>query len=406
MPVTISNRITLPVSSWGLQTSTVCEPTVAQLNDRILATGNWYAGASDDGGTNWTDLSPYTFFPAANGGFCCDQSTVADPGRGLMAWVLQYSRDDVENTLRIAVNRGGDFATGSWDLYDITPTMVDPQWQNEWFDYNHVTISTNCLYVVTNMFDFADRFTRCIVMRFSLDDLQDGSLSDYDLFIAPSRYFSLRATEGASDEMYFFAHKSTGTMTVFQWPESDAAPASFDVNITRWRRGTLSSTTPDGTDWIKRGDGRITAAWSSGGLIGALWMSNTVDGRPVPFVRAVCIDPKAQALVSEPDIWTESFSPGFPTAGVNSAGQVGLSFFYGGGPIFVNHGIGTIDLVTFRWSLRRAFGGTNGPADNKWGDYLSCRSDPNDNGGWISSGFTLNGGQGRRDIQPHIVYFS
>ena len=135
-------------------------------------------------------------------------------------------------------------------------------------------------------------------------------------------------------------------------------------------------------------------------------MSNTVDGRPVPFVRAVCIDPKAQALVSEPDIWTESISPGFPTAGVNSAGQVGLSFFYGGGPIFVNHGIGTIDLATFRWSLRRAFGGTNGPADNKWGDYLSCRSDPNDKCGWISSGFTLNGGQGRRDIQPHIVYFS
>ena len=173
MPVTISNRIFPPVQSWGLQTSTVCEPTIAQLDSQILATGNWYAGTSNDGGNTWVDLSPYTFFPPVNGGFCCDQSTVADPSRGLMMWVLQYSRDAVENTLRLAVNRDHEFSAGSWDLYDLTPTMIDPQWQQEWFDYNHVTISSNFLYVVTNMFDFADRFTRCVVFRFSLDDLQN-----------------------------------------------------------------------------------------------------------------------------------------------------------------------------------------------------------------------------------------
>jgi hypothetical protein len=406
--VTISKTASLPVAAWGGATSTVCEPTAAQLGRNLLVTGNWYAGVSADGGATWAHVSPYTFFQSASGGFCCDQTTVAASSRGLMAWVLQYSKDTAakENTLRLAVNTDGNLESGIWDLYDLTPTVVDSGWTNEWFDYNHIAISNDFLYIVTNMFNFADVFTRCVVFRFSLDELRDGSVTDFDLFIAPEEYFSLRATEGAKDEMYFFAHKSTGTMTVFRWPETTDAPTSFDVNITRWRRGQLTSMTPDGSNWLRRGDGRITGAWAADGRIGALWMSNTLSDRPNPFIRALVIDPQAQALVGEPNLWSSDFALGYPTVGVNAAGAMGVAFFYGGGTRSVNHAVGTLDTATQAWSLRRAVAGTNGPADDKWGDYQSCRPDPDNRNGWLASGFTLDGGQERSDIQPHLVYFN
>ena len=195
-------------------------------------------------------------------------------------------------------------------------------------------------------------------------------------------------------------------MTVFRWPESDAAPSSFDVNVTRWVRGTLVSQTPDGSNWLRRGDGRITAGWAADGKIGALWMSNAQGTRPNPFLRAVCIDPTTESLIAEPDLWTPHFALGYPSAGVNAEGEVGLSFFYGGGNAFVNHAVGRLDLNTLRWSLRSAVRGDSGPADNKWGDYLSCRPDPGNSAGWVAAGFTLQGGRTRSFIQPHLVYFS
>lgn len=409
MPVTITNIMSLPNQVFAGRTSTVGEPSVTQLGSDILATGNWYAGTSSNSGGNWQSRRPDIFFPSASDGFCCDQTSVTDTSRGLVAWILQYKKDTTDNTLRVAVKSDGDLSGGSWDLYDFTPTQVDPGWSQQWFDYNHVALSNNFLYVVTNMFDFnqpRNRFIRCVVFRLSLDALKAGNLQTYELYEAPSEYFSLRATEGAGDEMFFFAHKSTTTLTIFRWPEGDDEPTTFDVDIARWNRGTLFSKTPDGSNWLRRGDGRITAGWTSGIKIGALWMSNAIGQRPHPFLRSVCIDTATETLIGEPDVWTANFGLGYPSAGVNADGEVGVTFFYGGGTAFVNHAVGTLDVGTLTWSLRRAVRGTNGPVDDKWGDYLSCRPDPNNGSGWISSGFTLQGGRTEAFIQPHLVYFS
>jgi len=325
--VTISRVVTIPATATTNRASNVCEPSVAQLGSEILATGNWYTGISSDDGNNWQDLDPYSFFTPVNGGFCCDQTTVSDSSRNLMIWLLQYSIDNQENTLRVAVNRFGSISTSNWDLYDFTPTQIDPAWSKEWFDYNHVTISNNYAYVISNMFDFNDNFTRCVVIRLALDELQNDTLNTFDLFVAPSSHFSLRATEGATDEMYFFSHKSTSVITVFQWPESQAQPIAFDVDISQWNRGTLHSPTPDGSNWLRRGDGRITAGWKSGNLIGALWNSNAKGQMPHPHIRAVVIDTTTQARVAEPDLWNPNFAFGFPSAGVNANAEVGLTFF-------------------------------------------------------------------------------
>ena len=54
----------------GAGTSTVGEPSAAINRDTAFQTGNWYAALSNNSGRNWTYVSPYTFFPAVDGGFC------------------------------------------------------------------------------------------------------------------------------------------------------------------------------------------------------------------------------------------------------------------------------------------------------------------------------------------------
>ena len=73
-------------------------------------------------------MSPYTFFPSIDGGFCCDQKAIYVNSHNLAVWVLQYSDNGSKNTLRIAVAttraklRSG--LASDWDYYDFNPQQV------------------------------------------------------------------------------------------------------------------------------------------------------------------------------------------------------------------------------------------------------------------------------------------
>src|SRR5207244_2692192 len=56
-------------------------------------------------------------------------------------------------------------------------------------------------------------------------------------------------------------------------------------------------------------------------------------------------------------------------------------------------------------SLQTTRTGTNGPSDEKWGDYLTCRRHSPDGLTWIATGFTLQGGGSRSDVEPRVVHF-
>ena len=48
---------------------------------------------------------------------------------------------------------------------------------------------------------------------------------------------------------------------------------------------------------------------------------------------------------------------------------------------------------------------THGPGEGKWGDYLACRRHPSRPTAWIASGYALDGGVDRRNIEPRVVAF-
>jgi hypothetical protein len=398
----IFKNTALPVAATSGQTSTVGEPSLANDGTQIYYSGNWYAARSLNNAATWTYVNPFTTFPSADGGFCCDQTLIYDPTRDLTIWLLQYLRAANTNTLRIAIKKG----VGGGNLtyfYDIKPGGVNPAWSQEWFDYNSAAISNNFVYITTNSFS-GNTWKRAVVFRISLDMLAAGGPLQYTHFMTTAAG-SLRCTQGAREIMYFGSHISMASMRVWTWPESAASPASNDIAVASWTEGNYSAPGPDNRNWMSRTDGRVTGAFLSRGLIGFLWTANTQAGRPKPYVRVVRVNAVTKALVDQPDIWNASWAYAYPDAAVSDSGDVGITLFRGGGPIFPTHQVGIWHNANNAWQISDTKAGTSGPQDTKWGDYLTCRRHAPDGFTFIASGYTLQGGAQQSNIEPRYVHF-
>lgn len=390
------------------QVSTIGECSIANNGKQILVTGNWFAVNSMNNGKKWEYINPFTNFPTADDGFCCDQTLLYDAKTDLSFWLLQYNKkNDVNNTLRLAVKKGATLNDKNWDLWDFTPQSINPSWKNQWLDYNHAAVSNKFLYICSNMF-MKEAFTRCIVLRIPLKALQKGKNVSFDYFETKAD-FSLRCVQGATNTMYFAAHSgATGNNSIrlFSWPENTIDVSKKDIPVTAWSGGSYRSLGPDGTNWLGRADNRITGAWLSKGSLGFMWtVSKRGDKRPHPHVRVAVIDAAKMELIDEPDIWSPDHAFGYPDAYPNSKGEVGITLFMGGGKITPAHVVGAYNAKAKNWLLKTARTGTNGPRESTWGDYITIRPLSPDNKKWIAAGYTLQGGKEATDAEVHTVQF-
>ncbi|MBL7729646.1 MAG: hypothetical protein JNM88_00595, partial [Chitinophagaceae bacterium] len=394
-----------PATAVAGQTSTVCEPSVGVRGNSIFYTGNWFAAKSTDNGANWTFISPYTqLAPPGSLQFCCDQTVIYDPSRKLTIWLLQYSADATgENVLRVAVNKSTTLADNGWYWWDLKPSL-NIKWKAQWFDYNHAALSSNYLYVGTNVFNSSNKFTRGLVFRLSLDELANSASNlKFDHFESTS--FSLRCTQGATGTMYFGSQRSDKELNVFEWKESSKVVKEYHVPVTAFKNGTYTANCPDGRNWLNRCDERITGAWVSKGVIGFMWTANKQAGRPYPFVRVVRITASNMTKLDEPDIWSPNLAYAYPDSSPNADGTVGISILFGGGTKYPSHAVGAFDDATKKWVLQVNQSGTHTSADLKWGDYVTCRQHSPSTKTWAASGFILKGGSSRTSIQPLYVQF-
>jgi len=386
-------------------TSQVGEPSVANNGKWIFLSGNWYASLSLDNGVTWSYVDPYTTFPAASGGFCCDQVVLYDPSRDLLFWLLQYVNDANRNTLRLATARGSNLASNSWYWYDFTPDGVNSSWTKQWFDYPDLALSNNYLYITSNMFMINGGWTRSVVLRLSLDQLAAGAGLNYNYYESTT-HGSLKCTQGARDIMYFGAHNSLSSVRVFSWPEATTSVSWNDVNISSWSDATRVAPGPDGRDWCGRADGRITGGWVANGVIGFMWSAaQTPPSRPFPYVKVVRIREATKTLIDQPDIWSVTSAWIYPSVCPNDRGHVGLSIFYGGGSLYPSHAVGIWDDYSTGWTTFTTRTGTHGPNTNKWGDYIACRRHAPDGLTWIATGFTEQGGTVGGNIEPRFIHF-
>ncbi len=411
--ITLETNRALSDQETNDSTSTVHEPSVSVRGPEILYTGNWYAAFSTDNGATFSYMNPDTTFPnIPNQPWCCDSYTRYDKNTDTMFWFLQYVHDGNGNTIRLALAQGDDISNQNWRFYDFTPKAVG-NWDNAWFDYPAMAISENNLYITINKFSANPctptncPFKGAVIFRLPLEKLAAYEGFTYNYFETIENG-ALRPTQGATDTMYFGDHVNPQTLRVFSWPENSSIISSTDVSVDVWTRpfGTAVAPGPDGNDWVGRVDSRVTAAWKSGDTLGFAWTAAQDSNFAFPHVRVALLNKDTKAVIGQPHLWNSNFAFAYPAAAPNSNGVVGISVLYGGGSQFhPSHAVGFLKDSNTDWELVTTINGTHGPNDRKSGDYVTIEKGPNSTS-WVTTGFSLQEGSTRTDIQPRYVRFS
>jgi hypothetical protein len=400
--VTLVTNLSLNARATAGFTSTIDEPTAAANLPKLMMTGNWFAATSANGGAAWNHVDPFTLFPASVGGFCCDQIVLHEPKHKIWIWLLQYSSTSAGNNIfRLAVSRDASF--GSWYYWDFAPTNLNAQWNTMWFDYPDIAFTNNNLLVTFNSF-IGNAWQRAFVFRFPLATLAAGTSLGYNWWSTTTNG-SLRLCQGAGSVMHFGSHNSLSQIRVFDWPDASNTITWKDVNVRSWNQGPYSSSpAPGGTNWLGRVDSRITGASVGGGQIAFMWTAGPDSSHPFTYIRVSRMNEATKALVDEPDIWSKNGAWAYPAAATNSAGQIGISAFYGG---LTNHHPGHVVGVrtSTAWDTGLTATSTNDPSTPAWGDYLSCVPHSPHLAHWVASGYTIQGGTARTNVVPRYIEF-
>lgn len=398
----------------GASVGQVTEPTAAIHRDTAFYTGNWYAAVSGSSGRTWRHVNPYTTFPALDGGFCCDQSSLIIPGDDtncLLIWLLQYgfSATTGRGSVRLAVSQGRDaIRQNTYYWYDLTPQVANYP-TNCWLDFPDVAYSNDWLYVSCNVFDQNSAFVGTTVLRLRLADIRAIRPAGYNSFSTPSTDpGSLRLADGASNVMYFGSHTQISgapAIRIFAWDDSITAPTMRDVAVAAWYTGTSSSVGPDGRDWLGRDDHRILGCYVARGVLGFLWGSAAGGSFPQPFVRIATFDTGRNfSRAGEATVWNPTSAFAYPSVAVNSRGDLGGMMAYGGG----GHHPGSIAWVVDGQSSWGPLDntvvarGARGPTNNGWGDYLSAARHSWHPSTYVGAGYALDA---NGNSVPHYAWF-
>lgn len=396
--------------------SSTNEPSTASGGRNRFQTGNWYAAYSSNGGSTWTHLSPFTAFPSIDGGFCCDQDTLYDPSRNLFIWLLQYIKDASDNHFRIAVFRSetANISNAGWYYYDFSPAQFGGA-GGEWFDYPHLALTEDFLYLAINVFRVSnDTWTRTIFARFPLDTIRAGATLGANYW-SQSSYFNVTPVQGAKDVIYFASQISGTGLAVFRWPENSGSISGFGLAVPAWTVGTTHSCPgPDGRNWCARSDNRVlagTLGWNQltkQAELTFFWNVAQGAGFTWPYINAAKFRESDLAYLGRPYLWNGGTAFHYIGAAPNARGDIGLSVQYGGGSVHPSSAVCIDDSFNGDppgWECTGVRAGAHGPDSNRWGDYLRVRpAYPGDNA-WTATSYTLQASTATGNAEPRNVVF-
>ena len=382
------------------QRSSTHEPSVINVGDAVFYTANWYAARSTNGGQNFTYINPYTFFPAAANGFCCDQVTAYAPNQDMAIWGIQYDNNAAGNVFRVARAIGSaGIAGNSWIYYDFTAQNLGFA-AGVWFDFPNMSVSSNYLYVASNAYTNSGNFAGNAVWRIPLSEMAAGTTINYNIFTRTD-INTIKLAENSGTTMYFAATPTTTQMRIFRWDDGPGNINWDTVNLnafTYFNSGGVS-TTGDGRNWANSADSRPLGAYVAGGVMGVFWMARQDGNFPQPYTIHARFNAQTRALITQTPIWNPSFAWLYPAVAVNSAGNLGGVIAFGGGtdpniPAFPNKAFWINDDVQNNPGIGGVYTvmtSNAGPASNRWGDYLTIRRHSRSRNTWVASVFGLNG---------------
>lgn len=402
--LTLLRNVQLNSAADNNTASNVGEPSVASNEDVVFYTGNWYAAISLDGGHSFLYVDPSRSFPDPPGmRFCCDQVVHYVRSIDTFVWLLQYSTNQSgENLQRLAFARTADARAGRWRIFDITPQSIGQP--GLFLDYPDLATGTNMLYVTMNGFR-GGVWRATVLVRIPLSGIRTGNITAQHTVSTSN--FNFRVAQHSARRAFWAAHQNTSTLRVFSWDETAAQPSFRDVSVARWTQGPFASQTPDGQNWMKRADNRLTGATRRGNELWFAWTSNAggANNRPNPFIQIARINATTFKLIENINIWDATSGTCFPALSTNSRNEVGVAYMIGGGGIngrFPTHVVG---ILTGTRREVTTFASTRGPADQKWGDYLTVRRHYPNTRLFSATGYTLQGGTGAADATPNYALF-
>ncbi len=315
--------------------SAVLAPGVGSAGSTLFYTTNWYAARSMNGGKTFTYVDPYTTFPPANQGFCCDQVVNYAAAQNMMLWTLMYGNDASGNTIRIARAVGsGAIAANSWTYYDFSAQQFGFA-AGAWLDFPNITAGATYLYATANVFTASNTFSGSVMWRIPLTELATGGAAAYTYWARGSEG-SLRCSEGAGSTIYCGTQLGNSTIRIFRVEDNSTVMSWDDVAVPAFaylnQDGIALSA--DGTNWAASADSRILGAWVARGLIGMIFHAKQDADHPYPYTIGVRFREDTREFVDRTDIWNPEFAWLYPSVSVNAAGDVAGVLYWGGGSYY------------------------------------------------------------------------
>jgi len=399
-------------SETGLSTSATGESSLGSMvNNTIFYAANWFAALSTNGGASFGYVSPYDTFPSVNGGFCCDQSVQYAPAQQMMIWALLYAPDNTSGTVRIATAVGnGNLTLNLWNYHDFNPQLFGFGAGN-YFDFPNLSVGSTYLYVTADVYASRnDSFTGSVIWRIPLDQVASGgsiSFTDY----TSTTLGGWRCSEGATSTMYCGSTDLGGSsVRIIHWDDFASNLLFDDVQLAGFTDmadgGTAFS--PDGTNWAADADSRVLASWVSGGVIGLMFSAQEDATHPYPYTIVARFDQSSRHLLSESQIWSASYAWLYPSVSVNASGNLAGIIAFGGGQTYPNEAVWISDDVQSGFSpihVYTATAGTNGPTDNRWGDFFSTRRNASYPNTWVAGAYDLRNGGGDSNVVQSFLWF-
>jgi hypothetical protein len=417
----------------GINSSTTAEPSGASGGGVIFETANWYAAYSTDGGTSFTKLDPTTIFPnTTDGGFCCDQVVQYVPSIDRFVWVMQYgpaSPAPTPNPKNLPTNGPGLYRVASaspaevksskgtgWSYFDITSQAVLESANTPWLDYPDTSFGNTYLYLSADDVNNGGH----VVVRISLADIKAGGTINFG-YTKPSDSgvaWGGHLSQNTGDTIYWAGHNNSSSIRVFDWPESSNNYSWRDISIGSWPNTSssnlMTSTTPDGLDWLNKMSGfpgnavlGLARSATTGDnkrtnqLILA-WTGAIGSGFKQPQVQWIALDLNNNyKLISQQQVWNSGYAYAYPAFAVDSRNEIGMSLEWGGGGNYENH-------VAGFWGDYVVYSTTNSAIGTKrFGDYVTIRNNSADATRFDAFGYGLNkDSSGNAVSDVHYLIFS
>lgn len=409
------NRIVQPPGAQRTTDSAV-SPCAINVRDTCLHTGNWYAALSRDHGQTWKHLDPYTFFPAPDGGFCCNQRVDYVRSHDLAVWLMQYNYSPVtqRGSLQIAVANGRDELrsgdAADWTLYrfDAGDFGFAP---GTWLDFPDVSFNDDWLYLSANVFS-GTTFRGAVVWRLALVDLQANGNAAFtyltDATMGGSSYrFATRAGNG--NEMFWATLIDTTTIRIWRQHSIGNNRDYVDRTTAPWQNTTTTTCPgPDGRGWLAGAKGVIRGACGTTGELVFAWGSDgNGSTRPHPYTRVARFRVGDRTLIAEHDVYSLTDCWAYAAIDSNSLGHIGGVFAIGGPTRHVRTSGFLIDQYD-QWSAVVAYrmdDPTNNPPGQRFGAWFDVQRSWVDERTFVGTGNLMKGGDQQSHVEPRYVWF-